>query len=328
MLKTPGQSAYIRILVFSGCLLILTGCFRTASEYDASEKTQVQGFTETLRHQGIERSYHIRLPQGFHKGESFPLVLALHGGGGEGRKFDQGTQGTLSDAADRRGVVLVFPEGVNKQWNDGRTEIFKGKAYDDVGFIGKIIDTMVNNYGIDSRRIYATGISNGGFMSVRLAMDLSDKITAVAPVTAQLSKALEGKMPEQPISIMIINGTQDPLVPFNGGHIRLFRFGRSRGEILSTTATIEYFRRHNGCATTPERSRFQDTDPNDGMEVEMEKYSGCRNGTEVVLVRVIGGGHTWPGGKQYLKRIVGGVSRDINASELIIDFFLGHRSVR
>ena len=184
---------------------------------------------------------------------------------------------------------------------------------------------MVRDYGIDPRRVYATGISNGGFMSVRLAMELSEKIAAVAPVTAQLSKALKDRTPKLPISIMIVNGTKDPLVPFEGGHVRLFRFGRSRGEILSTAATAEHFRRHNGCDKTPKKSGVPDKDPNDGTTVEVEKYAGCKNGAEVILVKVIGGGHTWPGGMQYLKpRIIGAVCRDINASELILDFFLRH----
>ena len=89
------------------------------------------------------------LPPDFSKDRPAPLVFVLHGGGGEGRRFDQSvTQGTLTAAADQQGVVLVFPEGVNKQWYDGRTEMLKSKkTYNDVGFISKIIDTMVKKYG-------------------------------------------------------------------------------------------------------------------------------------------------------------------------------------
>ena len=306
-------------------MLICLGAISAVAEDGIPNEKPVWAFTKTLYHEGIERTYHISLPQGFNKNKPSPLVLALHGGGGEGRKFDQTTQGTITAAAHQRGVVLVFPEGVNKHWSDGRTMGFKKETYDDAGFISKIIDTMVRDYGIDPRRVYATGISNGGFMSVRLAMELSEKIAAVAPVTAQLSKPLKDRTPKLPISVMIVNGTKDPLVPFEGGHVRLFRFGRSRGEILSTAATVEHFRRHNCCDKTPKKSRLPDKDPNDGTTVEVEKYAGCKNGAEVILVKVIGGGHTWPGGVQYLKpRIIGAVCRDINASELILDFFLRH----
>jgi len=188
---------------------------------------------------------------------------------------------------------------------------------------------MVKNYGIDPKRVYVTGISNGGFMSIRLAMDLSQKIAAAAPVAAQISKAIEKKRPKLPISIMIINGTKDPIVPFDGGHIRLFRFGRDRGEILSTAASIEIFRSYDGCGKTPEIIKVKDKDPKDGAKVEIEKYTGGKLGTEVILVKVIGGGHTWPGGRRNLRPgIVGGLCRDINASEMIIDFFLKYSRKR
>jgi len=310
------------------CLLCLFN-FNSITAKDAPKTGKGNGrdFTRTLQYEGIERTFHIHLPPTFTMDKHTPMVLALHGGGGKGSKFEKSTtSGTLTAAADKQGVVVVFPEGIDKQWFDGRTEIVKKKdRHNDVGFISAIIDIMVKNYNIDPNRVYSTGISNGGFMSYRLAMDLSDKIAAIAPVAAQVSKAVTGKTPERPISVMVINGTDDPLVPFDGGHVRLFRFGRSRGEVLSTNATVDFFLKHNGCTGKQERNKLDDTDPEDGTSVEVEKYAGCREGTEVVLVKVIGGGHTWPGGTQYLKPwLVGKVSKDINASELILDFFLKH----
>lgn len=310
------------------CLLFCIGCGAIDAK-DAIQKARPEkDLTETLYHEDIKRTYHVHLPPDFRKDELAPLVIALHGGKGDGLGFNQNTtEGTLTEAAAARGVVLVFPEGINKQWCDGRTEMLKNKekTYDDVGFISKIIDNMVKNYGIDPKRVYVTGISNGGFMSVRLAMELSEKIAAVAPVAAQVSKALQDKTPNLPISIMVINGTKDPLVPFNGGDLRLFGFGRSRGEVLSTVQTIELFRRHNGCDQTPKKSKLEDKAPDDGAIVEAEKYTSGKDGTEVILLKVIGGGHTWPGGEQYLRpRIIGIVCRDINASEMILDFFLAH----
>lgn len=226
-------------------------------------------------------------------------------------------------------MVLVFPDGSDRQWCDGRFENLDERrdctAIDDVAFISAIIEQMKENYGIDSRRVYATGISNGGFMSVRLALDLTDKITAVAPVTAQLSVALAEHTPGLPISIMIINGTADPIVPFDGGEVRLFDFSRSRGEIFSTAETVERFRRFNDCSATPGLVKLPDSEPDDGTAVEIETYANCVDDTEVILVRVVGGGHTWPGGQQYLSpKMVGIVSQEINASEMILDFFLEH----
>jgi len=280
-----------------------------------------------IYHQGVKRIYHIYLPKNFDWKTPTPMVIALHGGGGKGRTFDkETTQNTLTMEADKLGLVLVFPEGMDKHWNDGRTELFKKKkAYDDVGFISKIIDRMIKNYGIDASRVYATGISNGGLMSIRLAIDLTEKIAAIAPVASQLSKVLENKEPSLPIAIMILNGTSDPLIPFHGGAIKLFKFSRSRGEVLSTEATIAHFKTYNKCQEKIERNKLEDKNPHDGTNVEIEKYSDCQDGTEVILVKVNGGGHTWPGGEQYLKpRIVGVVSKEINASEMILNFFLAH----
>lgn len=283
--------------------------------------------TETIYHEDVRRTYRVYLPNNFNKDKSRPMALALHGGGGTGTNFENVVSaGTLTAAADQRGVVLVFPEGIEKRWNSGRVEIFKGdRMYDDVGFISAIIDKMVEKYGIDPNRVYATGISNGGFMSIRLALDLSDKIAAVAPVTAQIPKANENKSPRFPISIMIINGTKDPLVPYDGGHIRLFKFGQSRGELLSTQESIDKLVSFNQCNSVAERQVLPDKISGDGTQVEIVKYAPCEKGTEVILVKVIGGGHTWPGGAQYLRpERVGVVSNEINASEMILDFFLRH----
>ncbi len=322
----PAFRFQLGVLALS-CLLGCAGANANGAEAARTTASQAKNLTEKLWHEGIERTYHLHLPPGYSRDKPAALVLALHGGGGTGLGFDRSaTNGTLTAAADKRGMVLVFPDGIDKRWCDGRTVALQPKpVYDDVGFIAKIIQTMVTRYGVDPRRVYATGISNGGFMSVRLAMDLSDQIAAIAPVTAQLSKALEHRTPKRPISIMIVNGTRDPLVPFEGGHVRLFKFGRSRGQILSTAATVEHFRRHNGCGHTPETHTLPDTDPDDGATVHVQRYTGGKDGTEVALVTVVGGGHTWPGGKQYLSHgLVGTLCRDFNASDLILDFFLRH----
>lgn len=312
---------HLRHVIFSFVfVLLLAACQKPGEELYQ---------TEVLEIDGVERTYHIHFPPNFSKTDAAPLVLALHGGGGQGLKFDESTAGTLIPAAEARGMVLVFPDGIDKQWCDGRTEhLNEGRdctTIDDVAFISAIIERMTQAYGIDPRRVYATGISNGGFMSFRLALDLTDKLAAVAPVTAQLSLALAEQTPPLPIAIMIMNGTADPIVPFDGGEVRLFEFSRSRGEILSTDETAERFRSFNNCDETPELVKLPDSEPDDGTAVEIESHTHCAGNTEVILVRVVGGGHTWPGGQQYLSpKIVGVVSQEINASEMILDFFLAH----
>ncbi len=318
-------------LTFIAVVLLLSGC--ATNKVTGSPKTPASGqlSTHSLVHDGDRRFFHIRPPSDFDSSKRYSLVLVLHGGGGRGFNFDQlMTDTTLSAAADRRSVMLVFPEGKRKQWNDGRPEIRKrGRQYDDVGFISALIDLMVARHGVDPDRVYATGISNGGHMALRLAAELSTKIVAIAPVAAQLPQVTARNKPQFPISVMMVLGTKDPLVPYKGGHIRLSKAGRSRGQVLSAVDTIRYFRQHNGCDGVPDIKSAVDADPSDGTRVQFHFHRRCKNRTKVTLVKVIGGGHTWPGGYQYLRaRRVGPVSRDINASELILDFFVGHERGR
>ncbi len=308
-------------------VLLLGGCATNGAKW----ATPGAGLErQILSHDGHKREFWLHVPPQFDPEQARPLVIALHGGGGLAKKFDRATEGTLTAATDTRGMIVVFPQGMNRKWNCGREEIFRDeKKVDDVGFISRLIDVMHEQYGIDRQRVYVTGISNGGFMSYRLALERSDKIAAVAPVTSQIPKPMADRRPQHPISIMVVNGTDDPIVPYQGGHVRLVKWGRSRGEILSTDDTLEVFRVHNGCSDVPEIESLRDHDPHDNTRVVRESYSGGTDGTEVVLLRIEGGGHTWPAGYQYLKpRTVGYVSRDINASEEIMDFFMSHRIQR
>ncbi|MDB4291976.1 alpha/beta hydrolase-fold protein [Maribacter sp.] len=308
-------------------ILMLSAIGCTTDDTNSSEDILGEFNTKSIQHEGVERTYRVYLPKNFDKNNPTPMVIALHGGGGSGKRFEKDVSaGTLTTAAESRGVLLVTPEGIDKRWNDGRPVIFNGDTmYDDVGFISAIIDNMTQNYGVDSKSVYVTGISNGGFMSVRLGLELSNKITAIAPVTAQITEAIASTVPEFPISVMIINGVDDPFVPYTGGPITIFNSNSNRGNTLSTEESIQRFNTYNQCTNPVENEPIIDDVPNDGTSIEISKYTGCNQGTEVVLIKVVGGGHTWPNGAQYLPMgIVGRVSREINASEMILDFFLRH----
>ena len=282
----------------------------------------------TLQHQGLQREYYVHVPTGHDKRKPVPLVLGLHGGGGTARSFDKGAGGQFAKQSNARGWVVVYPQGIRKGWNDGRVIRTRRDAQrskvDDVGFVRKLIDRLHTTHGIDKTRVYATGISNGGFMSHRLAVELSDRIAAIAPVTANLSVVMSRKTPKAPTPVMILNGTKDPLVPYDGGQVRVL--GQNRGAILSTDATIAWWRLHNRCSGTHTRVALPDRSPRDGTRVFVDKYTDCKGGAPVILVRVEGGGHTWPGGWQYLPRLlIGRVSRDIDGTQLIFDFFARHK---
>lgn len=278
----------------------------------------------------------MHFPPGFDKTKKRPLVLALHGHGTTGKLFDSHSGGTITAAADKRGFIVVFPEGINKHWNDGRPEHLETSSADDVGFLTSLIALMKEQHGVDPKRIFVTGFSNGRVMTYRMSFNPSDQVAAVAPTVSALSESLKDRTLDHPVSVMIINGTEDPIVPYDGGEIGFSEVdgkirigedaeGRSRGAIISTSATVDRYRELNGCNETPTVTQLPDTDPDDGTTARMDTYSGCQNGTEVVLVTIDGGGHTWPGGMQYLpKELIGRVSRDFNASEMIFDFFLKH----
>ncbi len=308
----------MRIPMTIGALCVGLAC--------AAQDVAARDRTETLEHDGETRTYHIHLPPAFDAKARHPLALVLHGGGGSGKQFARAAGPSLKRAGDARGFVLVFPDGLQRQWSDGRTEHLKDGANDDVGFLSKVIDRMVDGFGVDPDRVYSTGISNGGFMSIRLGLDLTAKLAAIAPVTAQITMPLKERSPTRPIAVMIVNGTKDPIVPYDGGHVRLFKRGRSRGEILSTAATVERFVRANRCGPEPTVRELPDKNRFDDARARVLTYAGGVANTEVVLVEVIGGGHTWPGGRGYLpKRVVGAVCRDFSASAMIFDFFLRHR---
>jgi polyhydroxybutyrate depolymerase len=272
---------------------------------------------------GLKRTYIVHLPVGYEKGKSMPLLFVLHGGGGDGRKVARLTG--FSRAADSAGFIVVYPNAVNGHWNDGRqVRRFKSQRtdIDDVGFIAKLADRFVRDLGADPLRVYVTGISNGGMMCHRLACELSSRIAAIAPVAAALPEPMvDSCRPERGVSVLAINGTADPLVPWEGGGVGL---RAKRGEVISVPATVEFWVRANGCGTDPEIAEMPGIDPYDGIRVVRERYSGGRDSSEVVLYRVEGGGHTWPSGARRAARF-GETARDIDATRVILEFFLKHR---
>ena len=161
-------------------------------------------------------------------------------------------------------------------------------------------------------------------MSYRLALDLDGTFAAIAPVGALMTEQLYAKPPPaSPVSVLLIEGTDDPFVPWAGGDISAGR--QKRGTVVSTDATIDYWAKAGGCGPPPAVTDLPDTEPDDGTRVREELYSGGREGTEVELLAVEGGGHTWPGGLQYLReRTIGKTCRDIDASRVIWDFFKQH----
>jgi polyhydroxybutyrate depolymerase len=275
----------------------------------------------TITVDNAERNYILYLPNGYTSEGSYPLVIVLHGGGGEAKGIMKMTG--FNDIADKERFIAVYPDGQDKQWRDGRIGDKLPKKYDDVKFISNLIDTLSAEYSINTKRVFATGISNGGFMSFYLAYKLSEKILAVAPVCANIPENLKDEYKlSNPVSLLLINGTEDKLVKYDGGKVGFGKIISGRGNSLSTDETISIWKKQLGCYSTQIKLDIADTDKDDDCYAEQYIYSGCQNNTQLMLIKVVSGGHTWPSGPQYLpKTIVGNVCRDFDASEMIWNFF-------
>jgi len=264
---------------------------------------------------GVTRHYLLHVPAGLHPGRRAPLVLVFHGGGGHAANMPGFTH--FDDLADKELFLVAYPDGVNHHWNDGRA----GSTADDVAFIRALLDELERSYPIDAHRIFATGISNGGFFSNRLACEMTDRLAAFASVAATLPEPLAPACkPSRPISVLYIQGVNDPLVPIDGGKIG-FRRGRSLGTCLSLAESAKFWRANDGISAPPISDDLPDR-VNDGTHVRRQIWAGGKNDTEVVVYTIDGGGHAWPGGPQYLpKFIVGTASQNLNATRTIWDFF-------
>jgi polyhydroxybutyrate depolymerase len=225
----------------------------------------------------------------------------------------------LDAIAEREGFVVAYPDGIGHHWNDGRPEL-DGTA-DDVAFIAALIDELAATYSLDRARVYVTGISNGAIMAYRLACELPDRIAAIAPVAGDVPLAdLARCRPHAKVSVLAINGTDDPLVPFDGGIA-----GRG-GQVMSAPDSVAVFARAAGCGPDRTSVDVEDRDPDDHTRSQRTTYTRCPPSIGEELITVENGGHTWPGAAQYLPRVViGAASRDFSASEALWAFFAAHR---
>ena len=267
-----------------------------------------QTINASITHDGIQRDYILYIPELYDGSSAVPLVLNFHGYGSNAN--EQMFYGDFRDIADTEGFLLVHPEGTtfigNQFWNVGFPGI--SSTIDDVGFTEALIDELATLYTINLDRVYATGMSNGGFMSFLLACQLSEKIAAIASVTGSMTPdTYDACSTQHPTPILQIHGTSDGVVPYDGNIIWT----------LSIVDVISYWVNYNNCGTNPTITAFQDIDPSDESTVEHIVYSGGDNGVTTEHMKVIGGGHTWPGSVFNLP----GTNYDINASMEIWQFF-------
>jgi polyhydroxybutyrate depolymerase len=226
---------------------------------------------------GLPRTYTVHVPAGLEHPAG--LVLNLHGAGQTGAM--QAALTNFNAVADAHGFVVVYPDGVDLSWADGRGASTPDRqGIDDVGFLTTLADRLVQDYGIDHGRVFATGMSAGAFMTQRLACKRADMFAAIAPVAGSLGVAYPCA-PSQPVSVFEVHGTADPVVPFHGGTM-LGRGGYS--DIVAPPDMAQRWRDIDDCPSPVESVTGA---------VRLLASAGCADGTEVVFVQVDGGGHTW-----------------------------------
>ncbi len=284
---------------------------------------------KTIDWNGVERTYGVYAPAGH--AELAPLVFLLHGGGGSAQKtWDQEHGRSWRALADEHGFVLVLPEGRSDpgspdahHWNDCRKDVGSAavrSTEDDVGFIVGLIDRVSFSVPIDRNRVYAAGASNGGMMTYRLAIEAGDRFVAVAALIANLPEPTECEVTPAPIPILIMNGTDDPLMPFDGGCVASDRC--DRGRVMSTADTVAWWVEVNGASGEPSVERLANRAWFDGSRVIVYTYVG--GDADVVYYHIEGGGHTVPGfeATSRLRRTLSGSkNRDIDGPTEIWTFF-------
>jgi polyhydroxybutyrate depolymerase len=269
---------------------------------------------------GQERTYVLYVPDSVSEHAPAALVIVLHGGFGQGRSM--ATLSGFSQLADREGFLVAYPDGLRRHWRDGRT-MPKGLIADDaddVGFMSTLIDDAAQLHPVDPKRVFATGMSNGGIFSHYLALKLSDRIAAIAPVAGGVATEIAADFrPASPVSVLIINGRDDPLVPYDGGAV-----GRSNGGIVATERALQLWLDADALRGEPRARNVVARKAGDCGE-QWRSWGGGKAGSAVTVIALAGGGHTWPGGVQYLpKAIIGAVCPELNATRTIWDFFKQH----
>ena len=329
---------------FRGALTILLLAVGAMCAINAPA-VRAQDREEVVKVNGSPRTIQVHLPPEYSKRKRYPVVLVLHGIGGNGSLIARISH--FNKTADQFGFIVVYPnsregrwtaapdEGVRSIGGFGRRrttmdDMTRRPRPDDVGgrplnentFFGEVLDQVESEYSVDVSRIYAAGYSDGGFMTFRLGCELSGRIAAIATVGAVMPESLAETCSNwswRAVPLLMMNGTDDPEVPYKG------KLGASVGfYLLPARETLKEWAKINNCGQKPQH----DTIPprtSAGLQTRVETYSDCADGATAILYSIEKGGHTWPGGEQFVPvRFIGKTNEDLDASEIIWKFFATH----
>jgi polyhydroxybutyrate depolymerase len=335
------RALFVTVMSVSLCLHVL-GCV-AGDEGESSDPSTAearspgcQGGTATvgttdavLQFGGAMRQYRLHVPAGY-TGQPSPLVFSMHGY--LSNYMEQPTLSGFSTLADREGFLVVYPNGGGSpmlSWNAGDCCEYTETTRDDVGFIAALIDEIGSKACVDLKRVYATGYSNGGFLSHRLACQLSNRIAAIATVAGVLGIPPETCTPARPVSVLQLHGNADLVVPYPGGTPAGWEMsfpGVPPAVFRSAMATRDFWASKNACAAPPT--------PGFTMgDVTCNAFGMCAGGSKVELCTIEGGGHTWPSGNHStiggplnatITPFFGKVSTSIDASAHMWQFLKAH----
>jgi len=270
---------------------------------------------KSLMHKDEKRRYLVYTPPSYaaQPDKAFPVVFNFHGGGMTMAEQMLYTQ--MNRTADRHGFIVVYPLGIKQDWNVGFGMPYR-EGSDDIGFTEALLDRLKQDYRIDGRRVYATGLSRGGFFALRIAAELPELFAAVAAVGAPMPEpVVQHHTKPGKVGVLLVHGTRDQVVEYGG----------KPGSYLSAQDSHAYWVKRNGIGpAAPISRRVIDTDPGDGTEVAWVEQGNGRQSVALATVRE--GGHTWPGADPFNVGLpIGKTTRDIDANEVIWAFFDRHR---
>ena len=280
---------------------------------------------DSILHQTYQRKFMVHFPPNFNTSTQRALVLNLHGG--SGNMVNAQGFSMLNPVADQNNFIVAWPQGYGIappgfSWADGRNTSADQAGVDDIGFIDKLIDTLITRYNVDTNRIYICGFSNGGFMVQRLACQLPDCFAAMASLGSSMDTVLyQNCNPSKPVPMAFFNGTADPAMPYGGGPMQ----NPQVTPVVPVDTTVQFWVAHNNCQTANPVFNFPDTFTTDNSTAELYNFTNCDCNVDVKFYKLINGGHTWPG--VYVASqasVLGNTNRDINASVELWNFFNTH----
>lgn len=350
-LSSPAPMRWIFAVCLAGAVLASPVQAQDAQQPDSQQSPQAQqpvqahDAQEEVEVNDHTRTYVVHLPQGYDSQQHYPVVILLHGRDQDAAEMARLTH--FNEFADKDRIIAVYPNAVAGRWTvgAGAPQVYRrgpyrrgpwGPGYPppgprpapgdrregaargaaDIPFLNRMLDKLATHYSVDTRRIYATGLGEGGFMALRMGCNIADRVAAIATVAAEMPRTLNC-IPSRPVPALLINGTDDPIVHYDGG-----RYKDGMLQLLSAEDSAKEWARLNHCSGKPSESKLPSLQRG-GKETKVYLYNDCQENAQVALYGVKGGGHTWPGGEQYLpEKEVGKTSDALNANETIWSFLV------